>query len=126
MFGAGAIGSLVAARLAQEHEVSLVGRPDHVEAIREHGLRVSGHTELVQSDLTAVTGVENLSGSPPDAVLLTVKAYDTATAVEALAPFHDASMFVSLQNGLGNEEIIAERDRITALHPAVGIASRAD
>ena len=46
---------------------------------------------------------------PPDAVLLTVKAYDTAAAVKALAPFHDASMFVSLQNGLGNEEIIARR-----------------
>ncbi len=109
VFGAGAIGSLVAARLAQAHEVSLVGRPDHVEAIRKHGLRVSGHTELLQSNLTAVTGVENLSGPPPDAVLLTVKAYDTAAAVKALAPFHDASMFVSLQNGLGNEEIIARR-----------------
>ncbi len=108
VFGAGAIGSLVAARLAAAHEVSLVGRPDHVAAIREHGLRVSGATELVQSDLTAVARVEDLSGPPPDAVLLTVKAHDTAAAMEALAPFHESSLFVSLQNGLGNEETIAQ------------------
>ena len=41
--GAGAVGSLFGAALfAAGHEVTLVGRPDHVAAIRATGLRVEG------------------------------------------------------------------------------------
>ncbi len=42
-------------------------------------------------------------------VVLAVKAYDTAEAVEALRPYWDTSAFLSLQNGLGNEDLLAER-----------------
>lgn len=108
VFGAGALGSLVAARLAEVHEVSLVARPEHVAAIRERGLRISGHTELVQRRIEAVTDAADVAAQP-DAVLLTVKAYDTAAAMDDLARFTDQALFVSLQNGLGNEEIIAAR-----------------
>jgi 2-dehydropantoate 2-reductase len=108
IFGAGAVGSVVAARLADVHPVSLVARAEHVAAIRRRGLRVSGDTEMVQSALDAVTDPADVE-APPDVVLLTVKAYDTAAAVESLAPWADRALFVSLQNGLGNEEIIAAR-----------------
>jgi 2-dehydropantoate 2-reductase len=109
VFGAGALGSVVAARLAARHPVSLVGRRAHVDAIRERGLRVSGKTEAVVGSLTAVASIDELDGEPPEVILLTVKAYDTKAATASLAPFHRESTFVSLQNGLGNEEIIAER-----------------
>ncbi len=109
VFGAGALGSVVAARLAEVHEVSLVGRRNHVDAINERGLVISGHTEMVQTNLEAVTDPSELTGAIPDAVLLTVKAYDTAAAVESLAAFANDAIFVSLQNGLGNEEILIER-----------------
>jgi 2-dehydropantoate 2-reductase len=109
VFGAGALGSVVAARLAACHPVSLVGRQSHVDAIRVRGLRVSGKTEIVDESLTAVSSVDQLDGEAPEVILLTVKSYDTEAAVEALGPFHRQSTFVSLQNGLGNEEIIAER-----------------
>jgi len=109
VFGAGALGSVVAARLAACHPVGLVGRQSHVDAIRERGLRVSGKTEIVEESLTAVSSVDQLDGEAPEVILLTVKSYDTEAAVEALGPFHRQSTFVSLQNGLGNEEIIAAR-----------------
>jgi 2-dehydropantoate 2-reductase len=108
VFGAGALGSVVAARLAEHHTVSLVGRREHVEAIRSRGLRITGHTELVQTRIEALTDPAEV-GDEPEAVLLTVKAYDTAAAIVALAPLVDSALFVSLQNGLGNEEILATR-----------------
>ncbi|MGI0156167.1 MAG: ketopantoate reductase family protein, partial [Thermoplasmata archaeon] len=41
--GAGAVGSLLGARLAAAGEaVELIGRPEHVRAMRAHGLRVEG------------------------------------------------------------------------------------
>ncbi|EQD44904.1 protein containing Ketopantoate reductase ApbA/PanE, partial [mine drainage metagenome] len=43
VYGAGAIGSLFGARLvASGHAVTLVGRPEHVDAIRSSGLRIEG------------------------------------------------------------------------------------
>lgn len=87
------------------HDVTLVGRPDHVRAIQQDGLRISGKTSrtvhLTATDRLPVEGT-------PDLVLLTVKAYDTRTAAEALAPYGARSLFLSLQNGLGNEETLAE------------------
>jgi len=138
VFGAGALGSVVGARLAEVHDVCLVARREHVEAIGERGLRVSGQTELCQTSLTAAVSVDELDAvdlrepdgahageldgaeelpeedppgppGPPDAILVTVKSYDTEEAMEALAPFRETSVFVSLQNGLGNEEIMARR-----------------
>ena len=106
VFGAGALGSLVAARLSAAHNVTLVGRREHVLAIRTSGLRVTGRTECVA---TAVEAVTEPTETPPDVVLVTTKSYGTAGAIEALDRFSKQSIFVSLQNGLGNEEILAER-----------------
>jgi 2-dehydropantoate 2-reductase len=109
VFGAGALGSLVAARLSAAHDVTLVGRREHVEAIRTSGLRVTGRTECVATSIEAVTEAPTPPDvTPPDVVLVTTKSYGTAGAVEALERFAKPSIFVSLQNGLGNEEILAE------------------
>ena len=108
VFGAGAMGSVVAARLAEAHQVSLVGRRRHVDAINARGLQITGHTEIVQTAIHATTDPSSLRGAAPDAILLTVKAYDTRSAVAALSDYWNTSIFVSLQNGLGNEEAIAE------------------
>ena len=106
VFGAGAMGSLFAAALAGKHEVAVVARRAHVDAIRRSGLRVSGRTELS----VAVEAFEDASGAPtPDVVLVTVKSYDTPEAVRALEPFWPDALFLSLQNGLGNLERLGER-----------------
>lgn len=106
VMGAGAIGSMVGGRLASDHDVTLVGRRPHVDAIEAQGLTLTGETErTVETD--AVTTVDGLE--PADVVFLTVKAYDTAQAVrQALPVVGDHTFVVSLQNGLGNLETVAE------------------
>jgi len=104
VFGAGSLGSLFGALLARssEHDVTLVGRDPHVSEIRETGLRVTG-TEAFTVHPTATTEGTDLAA---DLALVTVKAFDTETAAEALATGEFRAV-CSLQNGMGNEETLA-------------------
>jgi 2-dehydropantoate 2-reductase len=100
VFGAGALGSLMGGLLSTEHEVTLIGRRAHVEAVKQKGLEISGIIEgLVRPDaITDVTGL-----GQQDLVLITVKAYDTEEAVRSVSPIVDMdTVVVSLQNGLDN------------------------
>lgn len=103
VFGAGSLGSLVGGLLARSHDVTLVGRGDHIRSIRDSGLRVRGAMSV------AVTPA--VSSDPPggaDLALVTVKAFDTPAAATALADV-DIGAAVSLQNGIGNEATLADR-----------------
>ena len=103
VLGAGAIGSLYGAKLAEENDVTLVGRPDHVREIEEHGLRIEG-IEPGTVWVRAATRVDHLD---PDAlILLTTKVPATAAALEPVAPLvRDDTTIVVLQNGLNSERI---------------------
>ena len=104
VLGAGAIGSLYAAKLSSLHDVTIVGRAAHVDAINEHGLRVTGREEMT-CRIRAATEVEAV---PPGALLLlTTKVNDNRRAVEPLAAKlrHD-TIILCVQNGLGGEEIV--------------------
>lgn len=104
VYGAGALGSFVGGMLWQRHEVTLVGRREHMEAIRRDGLHISGGTELTARPDTATA----LSSSP-DLVILTVKAYDTAGAARDIETTCDShTLVLSLQNGLDNEQTLAD------------------
>ncbi|MFQ5986360.1 MAG: ketopantoate reductase family protein [Thermoplasmata archaeon] len=104
VFGAGAMGSLVGGLLSKKHEAILVGREPHITTIRDQGLRISGKTQL----LARPEAVETLPPeAEPDVVIVAVKAYDTSGAAEALKPLTQRASFLSLQNGLGNEETLA-------------------
>jgi 2-dehydropantoate 2-reductase len=108
-FGAGAIGSLVGARLSESGvAVTLLARRDHVAAIRTRGLIVeTPRGRTVCKTIDSIARLDDLA-TPPDLILLTVKAYHTAEALEALRPLlRDPVGVVSLQNGVGNEEMIA-------------------
>ena len=103
VLGAGAIGSLYGAKLAAEYQVTLVGRPQHVAAINQHALRIEG-LECQVVPIRAVTTLDHIG--PDTVVLVTTKAADTAAALRPIAPLvHDDTTIVSLQNGLGTEEI---------------------
>jgi 2-dehydropantoate 2-reductase len=111
VFGAGAMGSLIGGRLSSRNEVTLVARPDHVRAIRRCGLRITGKTEMV-SDAWAMTEAPR---DRQDLVIVSTKAYDTASSVRQLRRFWPSSLFLTLQNGLRNADIIAARaDRAAA------------
>jgi 2-dehydropantoate 2-reductase len=101
VFGAGSLGSLVGGLLAADHDVHLVGREPHVDAVRADGLRLAGVFDR-RVHPTAST-------EPPgetDLVLVTVKSFDTRQAVRSLADTA-AGVVLSLQNGMGNEQRLA-------------------
>ncbi|NHN60658.1 MULTISPECIES: ketopantoate reductase family protein [Halorussus] len=104
VFGAGSLGSLVGGLLAREHAVTLVGRDPHVGTVRESGLRVGGEYDFtVRPDATT-----DGTGLAADLAVVTVKAFDTDAAARTLSTgAFDAAL--SLQNGMGNEEALAER-----------------
>jgi len=109
-YGAGAVGSLVGGRLSQSGaaEVTLLARRRHVAAIRTWGLILEvPDGRVVCKGADSVTSVDDLA-SPPDLVLLTVKAYQTADALADLGGLIRRGVpILSLQNGVGNEEAIA-------------------
>lgn len=106
VFGAGAVGSWLGALLHHAgHDVTLVGRQEHVAIVNARGLTVSGKTEMVARP-RAVTRPE---AAPPDVVLVTVKAYDTRRAAQEMRPLvGPRTSIVSVQNGLGNVETLAD------------------
>jgi len=118
IIGAGAVGSFVGARLGLAgHEVTLVGRPRLTEAVRGGGLtliepagsRRSANVAAVDSIAAAFTGPISTSTSIYDFALVTVKAYDTAGAIaELAAATRTPPPLLTLQNGIGNEEALAE------------------
>lgn len=106
VLGAGAVGSLFGAYLSKGNEVILVGRERHVQAICANGLTITGKTDM-RVEPRAVTSVQGLG--EPELLFITVKSYDTARAIEEAKPLiGPGTKVVSLQNGLGNLEIIRE------------------
>jgi 2-dehydropantoate 2-reductase len=108
VWGAGAIGGTVAAFLQRAGlDITVVeARADHVRAIRERGLTITGPIETFTQRLPAVTPDE--VAGVWDTVFLCVKAQHTDAAVRQVVP-HLApdGVVVSLQNGF-NELTIAE------------------
>jgi 2-dehydropantoate 2-reductase len=103
--GAGAIGSLYAALLARVTEVwVLVRRPEHAQAINEHGLRVTGQSEI-HSRPKATTDPSELP--PFDFGIVATKANQTNEAFTPVAHLFQHGAVLSAQNGLGSEEVIA-------------------
>ena len=105
VYGAGAVGGVVGARLAQAgHEVELIARGAHLQAIAKGGLRVLSP----QGDDTVHLAVHDSparvdwDGQP--IVLLGVKSQDTAGALVALSDAAPVTTpVVCLQNGVANE-----------------------
>jgi len=107
--GCGAVGSLFAANLAQVDDVEVWAFDldrEHVAAINEHGLQLSGAGEVL-AHLRATTDAAELP--PSDFGIVATKCMHTAAAIEATASAFTAGAVCSVQNGVGNEEAIAER-----------------
>jgi len=108
-FGAGAVGSLLGARIAQAGcDVTLVGRPPHVEAVAKGGVRMVTAGKVSNQSVLAARPTVAEAGGPFDYVFLTVKGYDTLDAIEQLhSVLQPGTILGSFQNGVGNEEAIA-------------------
>ena len=107
--GCGAVGSLFAAHLARKGEAEVWAYDvwkDHVDAIRNHGLRISGADDFTVR-LNATSNPAELPRC--DYGIVATKAIHTRDAIAQVARAFDANSAVcSVQNGVGNEEIIAE------------------
>src|SRR5690242_15880015 len=109
IIGCGAVGSLFASHLARAGEVEVWTYDiwkEHIEAIRKNGLKLSGAAEFT-ARLNATTKPQELPRC--DYGIVATKAIHTAGAIAQTAHIFDESSAVcSVQNGVGNEEIIAE------------------
>lgn len=106
--GCGAVGSLFAANLAQLDDVEVWAFDldrEHVAAINEHGLRLSGAGEVV-GKLRATTDAAGLP--PSDFGIVATKCMHTAPAIETTAAAFANGSVCSVQNGVGNEEVLAQ------------------
>src|SRR6266545_1798986 len=111
VIGCGAVGSLFAANLAQLDDVEVwaydLWQP-HVDAINEHGLQLSGAGEVV-GRLRATSDPGELPAC--DFGIVATKSMHTSSALEATAHAFAGGAVCSVQNGAGNEELIAEHVR---------------
>lgn len=107
--GCGAVGSLFAAHLAKAGEAEVWAYDvwkEHTHAIRNQGLRLSGAADFV-ARLHATSDAAELPRC--DFGIVATKAIHTQAAIkQAARAFDDKSAVCSVQNGVGNEEIIAE------------------
>jgi 2-dehydropantoate 2-reductase len=102
--GAGVIGSLYAAHLARRAEVSVLARrQEHAQALAQHGLRISGKSDFT-APLAATTDPAELPEA--DLVIVATKATDLAEAAARLAGRLPHAAVMTIQNGLGAEEIV--------------------
>jgi 2-dehydropantoate 2-reductase len=107
--GCGAVGSLFAAHLAKAGDAEVWAYDvwqEHIDNIRKSGLRLSGAAEFTVP-LHATTDPSELPAC--DYGIVATKAIHTRVAIGQTAHiFGDKSAVCSVQNGIGNEEIIAE------------------
>jgi 2-dehydropantoate 2-reductase len=106
--GCGAVGSLFAANLARLDDIEVWAFdvwPDHVDAINADGLRLSGADEVV-GHLRATADTAEVPAC--DFGIVATKSMHTGPAVASVATALAKASVCSVQNGVGNEEAIAE------------------
>jgi len=110
MMGSGAMGGLFGGLLTRSgEEVWLVGnRKEQIDRIRSVGLTFE---EKGKSQITPMNAAfDATSVGKADVVIFFVKTYDTEVAVsDALVLEKEDTIFLTLQNGLGNEEMICQK-----------------
>jgi 2-dehydropantoate 2-reductase len=104
VMGAGAVGCYYGGMLARAgHAVTLIGRPQHVEAVNRDGLLLETRSFTAHVAMQASTEASAARGA--ELVLFCVKSTDTESAAAELAPYLAPNTLVlSLQNGVDNVE----------------------
>ena len=118
IYGAGAIGGTIGARLFQKgQEVILIVRGAHLEAIQARGLTLDDPHESVTLPIDAVGHPSEIDFREDDVVILTMKSQHTLSALEDLREAAGESIPVTCcQNGVANERMASRRfDRVYAM-----------
>ena len=105
IIGAGALGSIMAAHLAQAGEdVKLIARGNRAEYLRNEGITITGLSD-VKAECEIVTDPRTITEA--DVLIMTVKTFDTEAALESTKHIKVATAF-SVQNGLLKNEQLAK------------------
>ena len=117
VMGAGAVGCYFGGMLARAgHGVTLIARPQHVQAIMANGLRMQTRTFDEQVRLNASSDVS--AAQDADLILFCVKSTDTEAAGAQLRPhLNQGALLLCLQNGVDNA------DRLRAVLPEFEVAA---
>jgi len=104
VMGAGAVGCYYGAMLARAgHEVVLIGRPSHVEAVNASGLRLE--TKAFDEFVKVAASIEASAVHGADLVLFCVKSTDSESAAAQIKPhLSPGALVLTLQNGVDNDE----------------------
>lgn len=105
VLGAGAVGLSIAARLSSLADVHAVSRPRHADAVTRLGLRLTGLWGDATYFFPCTT---DLPDDEYEYILITSKATQTREICEQFKDRFGNAAVVSIQNGIGNEEIIRE------------------
>lgn len=107
IIGAGAVGGYYGGCLAAAgHEVLLVARGDHLQALQRNGLEIVSDGGSLEAPAMSAT-CSTLGLPPVDVVFLTVKLYDLEGAIELCRPLLDDRTFViPLQNGVESPSML--------------------
>ena len=108
VMGAGAVGCYYGAMLARAgHDVTLIGRPAHVEAMNRDGLLLDLGTSQEYVAVTGSTEASSVDGA--ELILFCVKSTDTEDAGQQIKPFIGKdTIILSLQNGVDNAERLGQ------------------
>ncbi|MEU9791600.1 2-dehydropantoate 2-reductase N-terminal domain-containing protein [Streptomyces sparsogenes] len=120
VIGAGAVGGAIGGRLSQSgHDVVLVARGVHYEALRRDGLRLLTPDGTHRLPVPVADRPEAVELRPDDVLVLAVKTQDSVAALDAWAPrpvagggtAGDRLPLVCAQNGVENERLALRRFR---------------
>ncbi len=108
VYGAGAVGGVVAGRLhLAGSDVQVVARGAHLDVIRRNGLRLVSADEDVHLEIRAADGLAGLDVGADTCVLVAVKSQQTPAVLGDLGAHLPAeATVVSLQNGVANEQAL--------------------
>jgi 2-dehydropantoate 2-reductase len=111
IYGAGAIGGVMGGRLAEAgHDVALIARGPHLEALQRDGLTVESPDRTVTLRLPAVGHPDELTFDDTDVVVFAMKTQHTVAAANALGAVAPPGItIVSAQNGVQNERMLIRR-----------------
>src|SRR5258708_35544451 len=113
VIGCGAVGSIFGAHLAKAGEVEVWAYDvwkEHVDAINANGLRISGAADFT-ARFHATSDPQKLPRC--DYGIVATKAIHTKAAIaQAARAFDQDSAVCSVQNGVGNEDLIAEHVKL--------------
>ena len=107
IYGAGAVGGTIGARLFQHgHEVLLIARGAHHDAIKATGLTFVTPIESVTLPIPVVSHPSEITFSPDDVVILTMKSQHTWDALLSLRAAAGTDVpVICCQNGVANERM---------------------